>query len=182
ITMEEAEQALRHYQQQLERAFTETREAAGQPASQGAVVRPEPAEPELVEHSAVPTATSDEAVKQIIDTQLNLPEGFTVPPRLLPLLQRRAAMVADDAIDWATGELIAFGTVLMDGHTVRLVGQDTRRGTFGQRHAVLVDRHTGAEYTPLRRFNSATARVHVYDPLPPEFRAGGRRHGLRAAR
>ena len=181
ITMEEAEQALRDYQQQLERAFTETREAAGQPA-QGAVVRREPAEPELLDHTAVHTAISDEAVKQIIDTQLNLPEGFTAHPRLLPLLQRRAAMVAGDAIDWATGELLAFGTVLMDGHTVRLVGQDTRRGTFGQRHAVLVDRHTAAEYTPLRRFNSATARFHVYDSLLSEFAAVGFEYGYSVAR
>jgi multifunctional 2-oxoglutarate metabolism enzyme len=182
ITMEEAEQALRHYQQQLERAFTETREAAGQPASRGAVVRAAPAEPELVDHTAVRTAISDEAIKQIIDTQLNLPDGFTAHPRLLPLLQRRAAMVADDAIDWATGELLAFGTVLMDGHTVRLVGQDTRRGTFGQRHAVLVDRHTAAEYTPLRRFNSATARFHVHDSLLSEFAAVGFEYGYSVAR
>src|SRR5215469_5655738 len=182
ITMEEAEQALRHYQQQLERAFTETREAAGQPASQGAVVRPAPAEPELVDHGAVPTAITDEAIKQIIDTQLSVPDGFTVHQRLLPLLQRRAAMVNDDAIDWATGELLAFGTVLMDGHTVRLVGQDTRRGTFGQRHAVLVDRHTAAEYTPLRRFNSATARFHVYDSLLSEFAAVGFEYGYSVAR
>jgi 2-oxoglutarate decarboxylase len=182
ITMEEAEQALRHYQQQLERAFTETREAANQLAVQGAVIRPAPAQPEAIDHAAVPTSTTDEAIKQIIDSQLSLPEGFTIHPRLLPLLQRRAAMVADDAIDWATGELLAFGTVLMDGHTVRLVGQDTRRGTFGQRHAVLVDRHTAEEYTPLRRFNSATAKFHAYDSLLSEFAAVGFEYGYSVAR
>jgi 2-oxoglutarate decarboxylase len=182
ITMEEAEQALRDYQQQLERAFTETREAANQLAVQGAVIRPAPAELEAIDHAAVHTATTDEAVKQIIDSQLSLPEGFTVHPRLLPLLQRRAAMVADDAIDWATGELLAFGAVLMDGHTVRLVGQDTRRGTFGQRHAVLVDRHTAEEYTPLRRFNSASAKFHVYDSLLSEFAAVGFEYGYSVAR
>src|SRR5262244_991421 len=91
ITMEEAEQALRHYQQQLERAFTETREVARRPAEPGAVTRPEP---------AAPAPISENAVKQIVDTQLNLPDGFTVHPRLRPVLQRRAAMVAEDAIDW----------------------------------------------------------------------------------
>jgi 2-oxoglutarate dehydrogenase E1 component len=182
ITMEEAEQALRHYQQQLERAFTETREAAGQAAGADAAAVPEPAVPEPIDHRAVPTAITDEAIKQIIDSQLSLPDGFTIHPRLLPLLQRRAAMVADDAIDWATGELLAFGAVLMDGHTVRLVGQDTRRGTFGQRHAVLVDRHTAAEYFPLRRFNSATARFHVYDSLLSEFAAVGFEYGYSVAR
>jgi 2-oxoglutarate dehydrogenase E1 component len=111
-----------------------------------------------------------------------VPEGFTVHPRLRPVLQRRATMVAEDAIDWATGELLAFGSVLMNHHTVRLVGQDTRRGTFGQRHAVLVDRNTGAEYTPLRQFNSASARFHVYDSLLSEFAAVGFEYGYSVAR
>ncbi len=181
ITMEEAEQALRDYQQHLERAFTETREAAKRPMDPGAVVRRQTT-PEPIDHRSVPTAISEEAIKRIVDTQLNLPEGFTPHPRLQPLLARRATMVEQNAIDWATGELLAFGSVLMDGHPVRLVGQDTRRGTFGQRHAVLVDRHTGEEYTPLRQFNSATARFHAYDSLLSEFAAVGFEYGYSVAR
>jgi multifunctional 2-oxoglutarate metabolism enzyme len=182
ITLEEAEQALRDYQQELERAFTETREAADRPAEPGAVVRPQPAAGEPADHDLIPTAITAETVKRIIDTQVNLPEGFTPHPRLLPQLQRRAVMVERDEIDWATGELLAFGSVLIDGHTVRLVGQDTRRGTFGQRHAVLVDRHTGAEHTPLRAFNSPTARFHAYDSLLSEFAAVGFEYGYSVAR
>jgi 2-oxoglutarate dehydrogenase E1 component len=182
ITMEEAEQALRDYQLELERAFTETREAASAPAEPGAVVRPKPATQQPAGHEQTPTAITDEAIKLIIDTQLNMPEGFTPHPRLMPLLQRRATMVEQDAIDWATGELFAFGSVLMDGYTVRLVGQDTRRGTFGQRHAVIVDRHTGEEYTPLRKFNSATVRFHAYDSLLSEFAAVGFEYGYSVAR
>jgi multifunctional 2-oxoglutarate metabolism enzyme len=182
ITMEEAEQALRHYQQQLERAFTETREATRQPAAPGAVIRPEPSAPAPIDHRATPTAITETAVKQIIDSQLTVPEGFTVHPRLRPVLQRRATMVAEDAIDWATGELLAFGSVLMDHHGVRLVGQDSRRGTFGQRHAVLVDRNTGAEYTPLKQFNSNNAKFHVYDSLLSEFAAVGFEYGYSVAR
>ena len=181
ITMEEAEQALRDYQQHLERAFTETREAAKRPMDPGAVVRPATTL-EPIDHRSVPTAISEEAIKRIVDTQLNLPDGFTPHPRLQPLLARRATMVEQNAIDWATGELLAFGSVLMDGHTVRLVGQDTRRGTFGQRHAVLVDRHTGEEYTPLRQFNSASARFHAYDSLLSEFAAVGFEYGYSVAR
>jgi 2-oxoglutarate dehydrogenase E1 component len=182
ITMEEAEQALRDYQQHLERAFTETREAAKRPMDPGAVVRPATTAQFPIVHPDTPTAISEEAIKQIVDTQLNLPDGFTPHPRLQPLLARRATMVEQNAIDWATGELLAFGSVLMDGHPVRLVGQDTRRGTFGQRHAVLVDRHTGAEYTPLRAFNSATARFHVYDSLLSEYAAVGFEYGYSVAR
>ena len=182
ITLEEAEHALRDYQQQLERAFTETREASKRPAEPGAVVRPQAVVPEPIDHEGTPTPVSEEAIKRIVDSQLNLPDSFTPHPRLVPLLQRRATMVADDAIDWATGELLAFGSVLMDGHAVRLVGQDTRRGTFGQRHAVLVDRHTGEEYTPLRQFNSGSAKFYAYDSLLSEFAAVGFEYGYSVAR
>src|ERR1700744_119677 len=156
--MEEAEGALRAYQQQLERGFTETRDAAARPAEPGSVLRPEP-EDRPVNHEAVPTAVTAETVKRIIDTQVNLPADFTPHPRLKPLLDRRAAMREEDAIDWATGELLAFGALVLDGHPVRLVGQDSRRGTFGQRHAVLVDRHTGAEDTPLKQLGSGAGPV-----------------------
>ncbi len=182
ITLEEAEQALRDYQQELERAFTETRAAAGRPAEPGAVVRPEPAAARPAGHERTPTAISPETIKRIINSQLNLPASFTPHPRLLPQLQRRAVMVEQDEIDWATGELLAFGATLIDGHGVRLVGQDSRRGTFGQRHAVLVDRHTGDEYTPLRQFNSPTARFHIYDSLLSEFAAVGFEYGYSVAR
>jgi multifunctional 2-oxoglutarate metabolism enzyme len=182
ITLEEAEQALRDYQQELERAFTETRDAADRPAEPGAVVPPEPGDQRPADHDGTPTAITSETIKRIIDTQLNLPEGFTPHPRLQPQLHRRAVMVEQDEIDWATGELLAFGSVLIDGHAVRLVGQDTRRGTFGQRHAVLVDRHTGEEHTPLRTFNSPAARFHTYDSPLSEFAAVGFEYGYSVAR
>ena len=123
-----------------------------------------------------------ETVKRIIDTQVNLPADFTPHPRLKPLLDRRAAMREEDAIDWATGELLAFGALVLDGHPVRLVGQDSRRGTFGQRHAVLVDRHTGAEYTPLKQLESGAAKFFVHDSLLSEFAAMGFEYGYSVAR
>ncbi len=181
ITMEEAEAALRDYQQQLERAFTETRDAASRPAEPGTVRPPEP-EDRPVNHEAVPTAVSAETVKRIIDTQVNLPADFTVHPRLKPLLDRRAAMASEDAIDWATGELLAFGALIIDGRPVRLVGQDSRRGTFGQRHAVLVDRNTGAEYTPLKQLDSGAAKFFVHDSLLSEYAAMGFEYGYSVAR
>jgi multifunctional 2-oxoglutarate metabolism enzyme len=181
ISMEEAEDALRDYQQHLERAFTETRDAATRPAEPGSVLRPEP-EDRPVDHEAVPTAISLDVLKQIIDTQVNMPPGFTVHPRLQPQLARRASMVEEDALDWATGELLAFGGLVIDGHPVRVVGQDTRRGTFGQRHAVLVDRHTGDEYTPLKTFDSGTAKFFVHDSLLSEYAAMGFEYGYSVAR
>jgi multifunctional 2-oxoglutarate metabolism enzyme len=177
ITMDEAEAALRNFQQELERAFTETKDASSAPA---VTVRRLAAEP--VDHGAVETKISSEAVKRIIETQVSLPQGFTVHPRLAPQLQRRAAMIQQDEIDWGTGELLAFGSILIDGHAVRLIGQDTRRGTFGQRHAVLVDRHTGYEHVPLRAFNTESVRFYVYDSLLSEYAAVGFEYGYSVAR
>jgi len=181
LTMEEAEAALRDYQQQLERAFTETREAAELPPQPGTVLPPEVGD-RPVDHAAVPTAISLDAVKQIIETQVSIPDGFTVHPRLKPQLDRRATSISEDTIDWATGELLAFGSVLQDGSPVRLVGQDSRRGTFGQRHSVLVDRTNGNEYTPLKKLDNGKARFMVYDSLLSEFAAMGFEYGYSVAR
>ncbi|PDP88294.1 multifunctional oxoglutarate decarboxylase/oxoglutarate dehydrogenase thiamine pyrophosphate-binding subunit/dihydrolipoyllysine-residue succinyltransferase subunit [Glycomyces fuscus] len=182
ITVEEAESALRDYQSELERAFTETREVEKKPIEPGAVVKPEVFTEGRLEHSAVETAISTETVKRVVDTQVSLPEGFTPHPRLAPQLARRATMVETDAIDWATGELLAFGSLLLDGHPVRLIGQDTRRGTFGQRHATLTDRETGETHTPLKQFDDGITRFHVHDSLLSEYAALGFEYGYSLTR
>ncbi|PSK97448.1 2-oxoglutarate dehydrogenase E1 component [Murinocardiopsis flavida] len=182
ISVEEAEQTLRDYQRQLERVFTETREADKQPSQPGSVIKPEVFDEGRIDHASVPTAISKETVKQVIDTQLNLPEGFTPHPRLQPQLQRRAQLVADDAVDWATGETLALGSLLSEEHPVRLVGQDTRRGTFGQRHSVVVDRNTGVEHTPLKTFDKGTSKFYAHDSLLSEYAALGFEYGYSVVR
>ncbi|TQN30539.1 2-oxoglutarate dehydrogenase E1 component [Haloactinospora alba] len=182
ITVEEAENALRDYQTQLERAFTETREAGKKPAEPGAVIKPEVFDEERIDHSTVETAISSEAVKRIVDTQVNLPEGFTLHPRLQPQMQRRPQMVEDDKIDFPLGETLAFGSLLMEEHPVRLVGQDSRRGTFGQRHAALVDRNTGEVHIPLKQFDQGTSKFYTHDSLLSEFAALGFEYGYSTER
>jgi len=130
----------------------------------------------------VATAITPEVVKQVIETQVSLPEGFTPHPRLQPQLQRRAQMVEKDQIDWATGEALAIGALLIDEHPVRLVGQDSRRGTFGQRHAALVDRNTGEVHTPLKQFDKGTSRFYVHDSLLSEYAALGFEYGYSVVR
>ncbi len=173
ITVEEAEEALRDYQGQLERVFAETRDATPTPLSD---------QPAVAVETDPDTAVSVEVLKTIGDSQVNMPEGFTVHPRLLPQLEKRAAMVSDGGIDWAMGETIAFGSLLLDSHPVRLAGQDSRRGTFGQRHSVLVDRHTGNEYTPLAHLSDDQATFYVYDSLLSEYAALGFEYGYATAR
>ncbi|GAA2559635.1 MULTISPECIES: multifunctional oxoglutarate decarboxylase/oxoglutarate dehydrogenase thiamine pyrophosphate-binding subunit/dihydrolipoyllysine-residue succinyltransferase subunit [Streptomyces] len=176
ITLEEAEQALQDYQGQLEKVFTEVREATSQPST---VESPDPQAEFPV---AVNTAVTTEVVKRIAESQVNIPDHITVHPRLLPQLQRRAAMVEDGTIDWGMGETLAFGSLLLEGVPVRLAGQDSQRGTFGQRHAVIIDRSTGEEYTPLQYLSEDQARLNVYNSLLSEYAAMGFEYGYSLAR
>ncbi|MFD9067773.1 multifunctional oxoglutarate decarboxylase/oxoglutarate dehydrogenase thiamine pyrophosphate-binding subunit/dihydrolipoyllysine-residue succinyltransferase subunit, partial [Kitasatospora purpeofusca] len=176
ITMEEAEQALQDFQGQLEKVFAEVRDAAQAPAAatSGKPVADFPV--------TIRTGISEEMVKRIAASQVNLPDWLTVHPRLLPQLQRRAGSVEDNTIDWAMGETLAIGSLLMEGHPVRLAGQDSRRGTFGQRHAVLIDRATGEDYTPLQYLTEDQARYTVYDSLLSEYAAMGFEYGYSLTR
>ncbi|CAL9428256.1 multifunctional oxoglutarate decarboxylase/oxoglutarate dehydrogenase thiamine pyrophosphate-binding subunit/dihydrolipoyllysine-residue succinyltransferase subunit [Streptomyces sp. enrichment culture] len=176
ITLEEAEQALQDYQGQLEKVFTEVREATSQPAAAA------PSDPQAEFPVAVNTAVSSEIVKRIAESQVNIPDHITVHPRLLPQLQRRASMVEDGTIDWGMGETLAFGSLLLEGVPVRLAGQDSQRGTFGQRHAVIIDRETGEEYTPLQYLSEDQARLNVYNSLLSEYAAMGFEYGYSLAR
>ncbi|MDX3852096.1 multifunctional oxoglutarate decarboxylase/oxoglutarate dehydrogenase thiamine pyrophosphate-binding subunit/dihydrolipoyllysine-residue succinyltransferase subunit [Streptomyces sp. AK02-01A] len=176
ITLEEAEQALQDFQGQLEKVFAEVREATSGPA---------PAHVPDVQAEfpvSVTTAVSQEIVKRIAESQVNIPDSVTVHPRLMPQMQRRAASVDDGTIDWGMGETLAIGSLLMEGTPVRLSGQDTRRGTFGQRHAVLVDQETGEDYTPLLYLAEDQARYNVYDSLLSEYAAMGFEYGYSLAR
>ncbi|WP_460010328.1 hypothetical protein, partial [Mycobacterium avium] len=71
-------------------------------------------------------------------------------PRVQPVLEKRREMAYEGKIDWAFAELLALGSLVAEGKLVRLSGQDTRRGTFSQRHSVIIDRNTGEEFTPLQ--------------------------------
>ncbi|MFD7181552.1 multifunctional oxoglutarate decarboxylase/oxoglutarate dehydrogenase thiamine pyrophosphate-binding subunit/dihydrolipoyllysine-residue succinyltransferase subunit [Streptomyces sp. NPDC059904] len=176
ITLEEAEQALQDFQGQLEKVFAEVREATSLPAPVPAI------DPQAEFPVAVSTAISQETVKRIAESQVNIPDRVTVHPRLLPQLQRRAAMIEDGTIDWGMGETLAIGSLLLEGTPVRLSGQDSRRGTFGQRHAVLIDRETGEDFTPLLYLSDDQARYNVYDSLLSEYAVMGFEYGYSLAR
>lgn len=176
ITLEEAEQALQDFQGQLEKVFTEVREAISAPAE--ALV----GDPRAEFPVPVQTAVSQEVVKRIAESQVNIPDHVTVHPRLLPQLQRRTSMIEDDTIDWGMGETLAIGSLLLEGTPVRLSGQDSRRGTFGQRHAVLIDRVTGEDFTPLQYLSDDQARLNVYDSLLSEYAVMGFEYGYSLAR
>ncbi len=179
ITVEEAEHALLDYQKQLERVFTEVRDAKND--QEAYITAPEyPAKGAAA--GSTQTAISQEVLKQVADAHVNVPDGFTVHPKVLPQLQRRAAAITDGPIDWGTGEILALGSLLLQGRPVRLSGQDSRRGTFVQRFATIIDRRTGAEWTPLQNLSPDQAQFYIYDSLLSEYAAMGFEYGYSVAR
>ncbi|MBO0841642.1 MAG: multifunctional oxoglutarate decarboxylase/oxoglutarate dehydrogenase thiamine pyrophosphate-binding subunit/dihydrolipoyllysine-residue succinyltransferase subunit [Nocardioides sp.] len=177
ITLEEAEQVLAAYQARLEQVFTEVREADKKPEEWETV----PDYPEKPAGEAV-TAVSAEMLKQIADAYVTPPDGFTVHPKVMPQLQRRSNSITEGGIDWGTGEILAFGSLLMDGRPVRLAGQDSRRGTFASRFATIIDRKNADEWTPLNNLTEDQAKFYVYDSLLSEYAALGFEYGYSVAR
>jgi len=181
ITVEEAESALKDYQQQLERVFAEVREAGNEPDEAEYVTVPEYPTKSGASGGAE-TAVSREVLKRIADAHVTAPDSFTVHPKVLPQLQRRAAAITEGPIDWGTGEILAFGSLLMQGRPVRLAGQDSRRGTFVSRFATIIDRLNGAEWTPLQNLSEDQAQFYIYDSLLSEYAAMGFEYGYSVAR
>ncbi|MFC3510276.1 multifunctional oxoglutarate decarboxylase/oxoglutarate dehydrogenase thiamine pyrophosphate-binding subunit/dihydrolipoyllysine-residue succinyltransferase subunit [Amycolatopsis halotolerans] len=176
ISVEEAEAALRDFSSQLEHVFNEVRELERHPAKASPSVEGEQQIP-----AKVTTAVSREVVEQIGDAFVNLPEGFTPHPRVKPVMERRHKMSREGGIDWAFGELLAFGSLALEGRLVRLSGQDSRRGTFTQRHSVFIDRKNGQEYSPLQNLADGQGRVMIYDSALSEYAAVGFEYGYSVA-
>ncbi|MGH4022989.1 MAG: multifunctional oxoglutarate decarboxylase/oxoglutarate dehydrogenase thiamine pyrophosphate-binding subunit/dihydrolipoyllysine-residue succinyltransferase subunit, partial [Pseudonocardiaceae bacterium] len=176
ISVDEAERALKDYAQQLEHVFNEVRELEKHPTAPS-----ESVETEQIVPVGLSTGVDRSVIERVADAHVNLPEGFTVHPRVKPVLEKRAKMAREGGIDWAFAELLAFGSLAMDGRMVRLSGQDSRRGTFVQRHSVLIDRKTGAEYTPLQHLSENQAKFLAYDSALSEFAAVGFEYGYSVA-
>ncbi|MDM7856611.1 multifunctional oxoglutarate decarboxylase/oxoglutarate dehydrogenase thiamine pyrophosphate-binding subunit/dihydrolipoyllysine-residue succinyltransferase subunit [Cellulomonas alba] len=187
LSMEDAEQALRDYQAQLERVFSETREDGWTPPppQAEAVAGLERPESQLEDAGVIigwKTAVDASVLARIGAAHVRPPAGFTVHPKLAQLLEKREQMSREGGIDWGYGELLAFGSLLVEGTPVRLAGQDSRRGTFVQRHAVLHDRETGAEWTPLLYLSGDQAKFWVYDSSLSEYAALGFEYGYSVER
>src|SRR5436190_22288398 len=110
-----------------------------------------------------PTAISAEMLRQIVDGLTRVPENFDVIPKVkrTVLDRRREVFDAGGPYEWHYAEALAFGSLLLEGIPVRLSGQDSRRGTFSTRHAVIYDAKTGESYVPLLRLAEEQARICV---------------------
>ena len=175
ITPEEAEELAREFQTQLEEVYASV-------ANYEEEHDPNFQPPVVPNAEDVPTFISEETIREIAATQLAIPEGFNIHPKMLPQLQKRAESINDGTIDWSTGELLAFGSLLKEGRPVRLAGQDSRRGTFSNRHAVIVDKENGSDWTPLNSLVPDQNQFFVIDSLLSEYAAMGFEYGYSVAR
>ena len=195
ITPQEAGEIAKSYQDELERVFTEARiQVTGGTGSDGAGDAADTSTQDLSDPTKVgvplssleipysqragtgmmlgwTSAVPRDVVERIGDAQVAWPESFTVHPKLQAMLSKRREATRKGGIDWGLGELIALGSLLMEGVPIRLAGEDARRATFAQRHAVLHDHTSGQEWTPLSFLTPDQAPLEIYDSLLSEYAA-----------
>jgi len=172
LSLDEAEGALADYQGKLQAALDETRAHAPQPVKVG--VRP----PAVGVRPHVETGVSRGTLDAIFDHLTAYPEGFTVHPKLERQFETRAKLYHEQGeVEWATAESLAFGSLVLEGTPVRLAGEDSRRGTFSQRHAALVDNANEQVWIPVGTLPGKRANFWVYDSLLSEYAALGFEYG-----
>jgi 2-oxoglutarate dehydrogenase E1 component len=177
LSLDEAEQALDDFQKRLQQALEETRQSAP-PAGLKAAAPP----PAIGVLSHVETGVARPVIDKIYATMSGWPEGFAIHPKLARQFEARDKVFHEQGeVDWATAEALALGSLLLDGVDVRFAGQDSRRGTFSQRHAVLVDHQTGAEWAPLAHLATEQGKFWIYDSLLSEYAALGFEYGYSVA-
>ncbi|MFC4263512.1 2-oxoglutarate dehydrogenase E1 component [Ferruginibacter yonginensis] len=128
------------------------------------------------------TAIKEEQVKQLFDGLMKWPEGFKPLKKVEKLIADKVKLFADaQKIDWATAELMAYASLLLDGNDVRMSGQDVKRGTFSHRHAVIYDENTNEGYNRLNHFNETQSPFRIYNSLLSEYAVLGFEYGYALA-
>jgi 2-oxoglutarate decarboxylase len=177
---EEAEQMLEDYRGRLQEAFDRTKELGGEreAPSEADLLRKRTPEPLPV----VDTRASAKDLRDVVVALGNLPADFHIHPKLERQFSRRETLFDEEKrIDWGFAEALAFGSILLDGKRVRVSGQDSRRGTFSHRHAVLYDQETGAQYIPLNHIRDGQESLFIYDSLLSEYAVCGFEYGYSVA-
>ena len=175
IREEDVEAALADFRRRLEAAFAATRDSRPPTPVLPRDPVSDDAQPSV--ETGVARATLDDVLRAVASH----PAEHNVHPKLEKVLQERGRMLEADSVDWSTAEALAFGTLLREGVSVRLSGQDSRRGTFSQRHAVLIDQTTQDEYAALAHVAPDQGRFTAYDSLLSEFAVLGFDYGYSVA-
>ena len=128
------------------------------------------------------TAVEASQFKQLFEAIMKMPEGFKPLKKIEKLLQDKKALLEKEGkVDWATGELLAYASLLADGKNVRMSGQDVRRGTFSHRHAVLLDEFEQVEHNRLDHLANAKGKFRIYNSLLSEYGVLGFEYGYALA-
>ncbi len=128
------------------------------------------------------TGISEEDVKQLFDKLMQWPADFTPLKKVEKLLQDKIKLLqTEQKIDWATGELLAYSSLLLEGNIVRMSGQDVKRGTFSHRHAILRDENTNKGYNRLNHFKENQEKFRIYNSLLSEYGVLGFEYGYALA-
>jgi 2-oxoglutarate dehydrogenase E1 component len=134
------------------------------------------------ERKEEPTGFDSTTLLRIGAALSRVPAGFDLNPKIARQLEAKRTMFdAGEGIDWATGEALAFGSLLLEGKRVRLSGEDSQRGTFSQRHAVLIDQMNQNEYVPLNNIALDQAKIEIYNSLLSEAGVLGFEYGYTLA-
>jgi len=171
ITLDEAEKALDDFNARLQAALDEVREKEV-PVLDAPLQLEVPSDEDPAE-TGIPASE----IATIGAAVLSAPDGFTMHPKLLRQFAQRSELLAAGQVDWALGEALAIGSLLLEGTGVRLTGQDSRRGTFSHRHAVLVDYEDGEEWIPLAHLGAGAAPFTIRDSLLSEYAVLGFEYG-----
>jgi 2-oxoglutarate dehydrogenase E1 component len=175
LTEAEVQALFEETQQELKAAHERLRESIAEPrvTREGRI----PADT----GGAVVTAVPADRLEALNEQLLHVPAGFEANPKLLKQLEKRRETLREGGIDWGQAEALAYATLLTDGIPIRLSGQDTERGTFAHRHAVLHDQRTGETYAPIQNLPDATASMEIYNSPLSEYACLGFEYGYAAA-
>ena len=172
LTTENVEELSSKYYKELEEAFDQRKE---KPKSQKIVF--EEKFGQTIRNYE--TTISKSTIEKVIRYTTTVPDGFNANPKVLHGLMKRRNMIEDEkpSYDWATAETLAFGSILLDNMNVRFSGEDVRRGTFSQRHAVLIDIETEEAFIPLNNIQDEQAEIQIYDSPLSELAVVGYDYG-----
>ena len=177
LTREQADELASEVQTQLRGAHAALKE------SFGVSPPPRPSDSRLPAATGadVVTAVAADRLRALNEELLRIPDGFVPHPKLMRQLERRREAIAQGGIDWGQAEALAFASLLVDGIPIRISGQDTERGTFSHRHAVLHDVDTGSTYTPMQHLEEGSAAFEIFNSPLSEYACLGFEYGYSAA-
>jgi 2-oxoglutarate dehydrogenase E1 component len=174
VALDQAEELAQQMQTRLRAAHEQLKQSfTSAPRKEGGIPRED--------GTQVVTAVAADTLRALNAQLLEVPDGFTVHPKLAKQLERRLQSIDQGGIDWGQAEALAFSSLLLEAIPVRLTGQDTERGTFSQRHLVLHDAENGMRHAPIQHLPGAAASMEVFNSPLSEYACVGFEYGYSVA-